>query len=256
MRTDSPTISKHGLDLIDKSPLDYYWRYLNPNRKPYVPDKQTIFDQALRCLVFEPSRFFYKYVKSPSIKKTTNIGKAEFASLQASVEAKNQVILSAADYDTIQAMAQSLKNHKTVSLLFSNGNVGMPSLFTEKNSGAVIEFKLHWLTAEKQIIVNLTSTDDASMSNFQKEAIKFKHYKKAAIQVDALEAAAMVFITIERTEPYKIGIHKLDDRAFLFGREEYLKNCAVYMECLNNGDWPGLSEKITNVSLPEWAYNK
>jgi len=254
MQTDNPTISKHGLDLIDKSPLDYYWRYLNPNRKPYVPDKQTIFDQALRCLIFEPSRFFEKYVKSPKIDKRVNEGKAEFAALQASVQANNLIILSASDYDVIQAMTQALENHKTVSLLLSNGNVGMPSLFTEKKSGAVIEFKPHWLTGE--IIVNLTSTDDASMGNFQKEAVKFKHYKKAAIQVDALDAAAMVFITVERTEPYKIGIHKLDDRAFLFGREEYIRNCSVYIECLNNGDWPGLPEKITNVSLPEWAYNK
>lgn len=246
-------ISKTGLDYIEISPLDYWWRFLNPEREPFVKDKNTIFDEALRMAVTMPSEFAKIYVKQPSIKRTTNYGKAEFAALVANVEAAGQILLSATDYDSIISIRDAILNHATTKILFSDGAPGMPSRFEEPNSLVIVKFCPHWIHKE-QLIVNLMTTKDASAANFAKEAANFKLHKRAALQMDGTGIENFVFVMVEKEAPYKIQVHALDERSVDFGRSTYLQNCATYAACLKDDKWPGLPEQIFPVSLPDWAF--
>ena len=97
-----PAISKTGLDKIDVSPLDYWWHFLRPERPEWTPDKNTAFDIALRMAVFAPRDFAKKYVRAPEIKKTTNLGKSEWASILAAAERNGQLLLTPSEFDTIK----------------------------------------------------------------------------------------------------------------------------------------------------------
>ncbi len=119
----------------------------------------------------------------------------------------------------------------------------------------MVKFKPHFVNP-KGIIVNLTSTKDATIENFKKECWNFRNDKKAALYIDGTGIENMVFITIETTAPYKIALRYLDERSVNFGRETYLKNCTTYAECCKSGVWYGLDNKITECSLPEWVFNK
>jgi len=256
--TSEDAISKTGLDYIEKSPLDYWWRFLNPEREAHVKDKDMLFEEAFRCSVLTPVEFSKLYVKQPPIKRTNNFGKAEYASLVATVESNGQILMSAASYETIVAMRDAVLSHPTTKLLFDNNNgyPGEPLRFEEANSGAIVKFCPHWvhIRTGKKLIVNLMSTENAGKEKFSKEAYDLKLHKRAALQMDGLVGSAMVFVMVERSAPYKLQVHSLDDRSIDLGRSVYVENCVTYMECLESGKWPGLPEKIQPASLPDWVF--
>lgn len=249
--SNTTAISKSGLDKIDISPLDYWWKYLRPDREPYVADKQTLFDDALRCAVFEPKLFAHKYVKGPSNNKTTTIGKAEWLAIEKNAVIHGHLILSASDYDTVQKMKDAIMKHPTAQMLCGAGTIGTPVVYEQPDTAAPVKFHPHFIHGGG-IIVNLMSTKDAALPNFQKEAGNFRHDKKAFIQMEGLKLDGMAFVNIENEPPYKIGIRHMDDRSLIFGRETVVRNCETFMQCSTSGIWYGLEEKVIPASLPEW----
>lgn len=247
-------ISKTGLDKIAISPLDYWWHFLNPSRQDYKPDDSVIFNRALRCAVFTPSDFSKKYVRQPIINKKTNVGKSEFENLINQVSANGQELLDFNSYDSIVKMQRALTLHPTFKLLM-NGEVGKPTRFIEPKSGAVVKFQPDFISNGK-IIVDLATIENKNSNDFSKNVANFNLHKKAALQMDGMNLKAYVFVRIEEKEPFKISFHYLDDRSIAYGRELYIENCHTYAKCLSTGVWNGYSEKINEISLPEWAFRK
>lgn len=258
METDN-SISKTGLDKIESSPLDYWWNYRNPRRPAYVPDKKTIFDNALRSAILTPSEFGRTYVRQPIINKSTNIGRSEFAALESLVSENGQTLILGTDFDTIMEMRDSVLKSPAAKMIFENGVAERRLSFVEENSGAVVKFKSHWQDNSNGLIVHLTSVSDASETQFAKDTYNFSNHKRAALQMDGYSAIGepmdgFVFVNVEKEAPYKVSVFYLDNRSVELGRETYIRNCITFAECLKSGKWPGLKETVSAVSLPEWAF--
>lgn len=257
-------ITKSGLDKIESSPLDYWWHYLNPNRPEYEADEKTIFDEAFRCAVLNPVEFARKYVDMPAINRRTNIGKAEVEALENTVAKNSQILLKPAKdypdkYNTILKMKAEIDKHPLCNLIFADGTANELVQFEEEMSGALVSFRSHWVDNTNNLIVHLSSTKDASEEQFAKDSVNFKNHKRAAIQLDGYAninqpKMAFLFVNVEREAPYKISCLFLDERSISAGRSIYLDNCALFMECVKSGKWPGFSEKAVPVSLPEWYF--
>ena len=250
-------ISKYGLDLINISPQDYWWNFLREPREAYVEDEKTIFEKAFRCAVLQPEEFKKKYVECPKFDKRNPHQKTEYLSLLSRCEANNQILLEFdykgnSYYKMIIDMQKAVEKHSVAKVLFSTGNIGFAEILIEPESGAYVEFTPHWVSGD--IIVNLMSTGDATEDYFQKEVLDKKLHKKAAIHMDGLHKHTFIFVNVEKTQPCKIAVRVLDEDAIELGRMEYTNNCRTYMECLESGIWPGLPEKITQLSLPNWAF--
>ena len=259
--SDTSSISKSGLDKIESSPLDYWWNYLRPERKKEDPTKDMKFGTAVHLSVLEPNEFQKTYVPMPSIDKRTTIGKSEFASLTVMCESNNQILIDVIDFDIIRRMRDAIFKHPTARLLFQNGMAEQTFMFTEPNTGAKCKIRPDWLDNTSALVVDLKTTEDATPNGFAKSAWEYKYYKQDPFYLDGLEAcgndrAGFVFVNIEKTEPFKIGIHYLDGKSRQLGRDEYLRNCETYVKCLETGIWKGYEEKISEVSLPAWAFNK
>lgn len=256
------TITKSGLDKIESSPLDFWFHYRNPERPDYEADEKTVFDDAFRCAVLRPEEFSRKYVNQPPINRTTNLGKAEYKALSESVEENNQILLSSSSkypdkYNTICKMAAEVKKHPLCRLIFANGKAEEYIEFQEMVSRAIIKFKSHWIDCDNNLIVHLSSTLDASESQFAKDSVNFNNHKRAAIQLDGYASIgeskdSLIFINVERDAPYKISLLFLDERSINTGRSIYLENCQTFMNCVTSGKWPGFKEIAVPVSLPEW----
>lgn len=245
-------ITKHGLDLIAKSPLDYWHGYVNPNRSPYKESDKYAFDKALRMAVLNRTVFDVMYVRLPELNMRTNIGKAEYASLQSAAAARSQLLLHSDDYDAILRMRTALLQHPIAGKWLPLAVPGTLTRFV--NNDIEISFTPHAIVEET--IINLTSTTDTSEKQFQKEADMFNWHKKEAIQVDGTGLAGMLFITCENKEPFNVGVYMLNERSVNYGRESYLKDLETFKECLSTDQWPGLTPKVTITSLPEWAFKK
>jgi len=256
---DLTTIDKTGLDKIDSSPIDYWYAYLKENKDPYFPSKETVFDIAFRCAVLQPEEFSKTYVKIPKLNLKTNIGKAEMSRLMETASTSGHNIINEEDYNDIMAMKAELEKHPLFKVIFSKGYPDKQLDFEEENSGVLINFKPHWISASEPLIVSLSSTKDATMDNVAKDMWLFKQHKKSAIQVDGMRSITEVnhgflFVAVERNAPHKINMFYPDERAMALGIETYKKNCLTFKECVISGKWPGLSPEITAVNLPNWAY--
>lgn len=259
--SDTSSISKSGLDKIESSPIDYWWHYLRPEREPNKPTSDMLFGTALHSAILEPNEFDRIYVPMPSIDKRTKIGKSEFIALTEACNLNNQTLIDVEDFSNVQRMRDAISKHPTAKLLFQNGLAEQTFMFQEPNTGANCKIRPDWLDNNSGLVVDLKSTKDATKNGFAKSAFEYKYYKQDPFYLDGLEAlgndrAGFVFVNIEKEEPFKIGIHYLDNRSRQFGRDEYLRNCETYVKCLETGIWKGYDEKISEVSLPEWAFNK
>jgi len=245
------SISKSGLDKIDISPLDYWYTYLSPDREPYAPSKQVIFDEALRCAILDFAGFNAKHVKLPASKKTTTIGKSEHADVERLAASMGHTVLTDHEYHSILKMREAVLNHKACKMLLVGGVIGYPLRYAHP-TGAEIRLAPHYIN--DGLLFSIQSTTDPGIENFQKECWNLKHHKKAAIQIDAFLADGIVFINVENKPPYRVSAYPIEQRAIDLGRETYVRNCETFVKCLQNNEWPGLPETLQEAGLPEWAY--
>jgi len=248
----SNSITKHGLDLILKSPKQYWYHYLREGREEYAPSSATVFDMALRASVLHKYEFNKLYVRRPNYDRRKTLEKHDDDLLIAACKNNGQFLLPAEKYDTVIEMTAAIKEHKTCNILFNSGSSGENTEFMHPDSEAVISIKPHWVS-DNGLIVNLTSTTDISKT--AKDAVLFNRHRKAAILTDVFHLP-VVFVIVEEKPPYNIEISVLDSRSLQLGREEYIAASKIYSECLSSGKWGGMSEEIKIISLPEWVFNK
>lgn len=250
------TLTKHAIDLLCKSALDYYWHYEHPDHLDYVESADSKFDKALRMAVFDRTAFDVVYVRSKKF-GTKNIDKAEKLSVENLAKAKGQIILDFDKYDRVLQMRNSLMSHPIASKLINGSTASSNKVFNTE--GVSIKFKPHALHpgfGHGSNLINLTSIDDASVKGFEWANANFGWYRKAAIQIDGTDAIDMVFIVCEKKEPFNVGVYALDERALELGRQDYKSAIERYKSSAASGVWEGVSPKIVTAGLPEWVYKR
>lgn len=250
-------LTKHAIDLLCKSPLDYWWHYENPERPAYVESADSKFDKALRMSVFDRTAFDVIYVRTRKFDFRKHIDVAEHRTMETATLSKGQIMLNTELYDKVLQMRSALLKHPIASKLIGGATESFYSVFNTE--GVSIQFKPHALHpgfGHGCNLINLTHTKDASESGFSKSSDLFGWHRKAAIQIDGTDAIEMIFIVCEDKEPFNIGVYVLDERALDFGRQNYKEAIERYKESAASGVWAGVSPSIVTAGLPEWAYRK
>lgn len=75
-----PAISKSHLDLIARSPLHYWARYIDPNRVPTEPTDAMRLGTAVHTLTLEADQFEARYAVAPAVDRRYKAGKEAWPS--------------------------------------------------------------------------------------------------------------------------------------------------------------------------------
>lgn len=102
-------------------------------------------------------------------------------------------------------------------------------------------------------IVDLKTTLDASPAGFAKSVAKFRYHVQRAHYSEGFDIGNFVFVAVEKTPPYLVAVYVLDEQAEIKGQELRDRDIQLYMDCLENDFWPGYSEDIEELSLPNWS---
>ena len=114
------------------------------------------------------------------------------------------------------------------------------------------------------IVVDLKTARDAGPEGFSRSILGWRYHAQAAFYLDGITRAraaggidmpaprAFVFVGVEKTAPYAVGVYTLDTQSIAIGRREYREDLDTYAECMGSGVWPGYGDKIQPISLPEW----
>ena len=245
---DTSRISKSGMDQINKTPRHYQFRYLDGNKTP--PTKPMIFGSAFHSYILENDKFNDEFIVLPIfIGKGSRDKKQQFE-----LDYSHKTIITMDDMKIIQGMSKSIQDHPIASKLINQyGIVEKQFNWTDPETGAKCKCKPDKIVGKYDI--DLKSTDDASPNGFKFSAKKFRYHVQAAFYHDGLKANnievnTMVFIAVEKTPPYLVGLYFYESAEMNEGRREYKENLKTYVECLSSGLWPGYSEKIVPLELP------
>lgn len=253
-----PGLSVSVLKAMQRSPLHCWAEYLDPDRPPREETKALQLGTAIHAAVLEPDVFAARYVVAPQVDRRTKDGKTRWEEFVSSQPA-DAVVLSADDFDTVQAVAGQVRQNPMAQVLLSSGEAEQSVYWEDAETGVLCRCRPDWLS--RSVCVDVKSTDDASPSAFQRSIMKFGYHIQAAWYLDGLRAVgekrgAFVFMAVEKSRPHAVGLYYADDDMLAVGRKEYRRLLAQYAECKRTGVWPGYGSTIEPISLPLWMLAK
>lgn len=252
-----PGISKSHLDQIASGSLRHYWhKYLNPNREPTEPTPALVLGSAIHAAILEPDLFLTQYVGNPGIERRSNAGKAEYAAFLA--ENAGKTILTDDQMQAALAVRDAVHLHPVASGLLRDGKAEQSVYAIDNETGELIKCRIDWLPNSGAMIVDVKTTEDASPAGFGKSAANYRYPLQTAWYHDVLDQSVgehpphWVFLAVEKTPPYAVGIYFTDpadvERARIAGRRDFLR----LVEAKRANYWPDWGVEAMPLQLPTW----
>jgi len=254
-------VSSHAIISMHKSPKTYYDKYVLGKKEEPTPAME--FGTMFHCAILEPEKFKTMFHVEPKFDKRTTAGKEGYAAFKAGLPAGAKTV-SAEDMDTLNGIVEAFNAHPLAPELIQGGVAEMSGYFTDINTGTPLKIRPDYIRADHTLI-DLKTCRDASQNRFQSQVYDFGYYIQAAFYADVysmimgreLDSVPFVFIAIENTKPFNIGVYPLAKKAIQQGRDVYRSALYKYLECVNSGKWADLNESnAVEIDLPYWVYKR
>lgn len=244
-------VSKSQLDQLAKSPAHYLASLTTPRKETPAMRIGSIF----HGMVLEPERV--KIAVAPVCDKRTKDGKATWEAF--CLENAGAEIVTADEGEMLNGMVASVKAHPAASALLSGAGIAEGSCWWyDDQSGELCRCRPDFYRSDG-IIVDLKTTEDASLEGFTKSVAKYNYHIQAAMYADGVEWAttkpvkAFAFIVVEKSAPFAVQCFQLDFQATEAGRVTYKNLLLDLADCKIAGKFPAYSDKVETISLPNWA---
>ena len=263
-------ISKSSLDEVNKSAAHFYLKYLSGIKQEYIQTDEMLIGEAFHKLLLEPLQFdsnFAVYDDTQDLKdiggskpKSTNWYKGKLEEIK-QINFGKKIILQN-DFDLIQEMRDVFMQNANARYMIDSGFAEKKRFFTEPNTGLPCQYLTDFHNTNLDIFVDIKTTKDASSSEFAKSCANYRYHVQDSFYSDGYfnetgdKIKGFYFIAIEKTKPYNLAIYCLNEESKDLGREEYLRNMNTIKNCYQSGIWQGYTEKIQQISLPRYYFNK
>lgn len=250
-------VSKSHLDLIARSPLHYWARYLDPDRVAPEPTPAMRLGTALHTHVLELSRWDQEIAVAPPINRLTKAGKEEWTAFMAA--SADRTVITADDAAQVMAMGRAVLGHPAAAMLLGlPGKAETTHMWTDAATGLDCKCRPDWLTDDGSIVVDLKTTKNASIQGFKRSVADYRYHVQASWYLHGLEQATgrrpdqFIFICVESTAPYACAVYAADAEMIERGHDQAMRDLAKLAVCRAADHWPSYSEQIETLSLPAW----
>ena len=252
-----PAVSKSHLDLIARSPLHYWARYLDPDRVAPEPTAAMRLGTALHTYVLELNRWDQEIAVAPPMDRRTKAGKESWAAFEA--DAAGKTVITADDAAQVQAMSRAVFRHPAAAMLLGlPGKAETTHMWTDASTGLQCKCRPDWLTDDGSIVVDLKTTKDASPRGFKQSIANFSYQKQAGWYLHGVEQSTgrrpdqFIFICVESSAPYAVAVYAADAEMIERGHDQAMRDLAKLAVCKAADHWPSYSDQIETISLPGW----
>lgn len=245
-------VSNSMLRLLgEKTPL-HLWCRMHSEPEQDTPAKR-MGHLAHRAMLEPDTMESAFYVRPAEMNFTTREGKAWKS------EHSDLPILTAAEDSTIKSMVHAIHSHPIASKLFRLGKAEQ-SLFVKDEHGMLRKGRLDYLS-DGNILPDLKTCESAAIDDFEKSIFNLGYYRQAAYYLDlcelcGIEKEAFAFVCVEKEPPYAVAVYDLLDDVIAAGRRMYQRDLQVYRNCMESGNWPGYSNSIESIAIPQWAMRR
>lgn len=165
-----------------------------------------------------------------------------------------------------EAMAESVKAHRTANALLTNGSPEVSLFWIDKDTGVKLRARLDWLPeivkGRRLIVPDVKTAKTAAPQDFAKACADFAYYGQHLHYLDGIKALgldpdpAFVFVVIEKADPFLVSVVQIADKDDLsLSRAVVDHTRRLYSECLATDTWPGYGEQVHRIELPAyWRY--
>ena len=232
---------------------------------PEKPTFALIFGELVHTAVFEPHKLQGCYYIKP---ETYENKKGEIKPWNGNAtECKDwkyahsdRPIIGKEDFDALIGIRKSVLEHPAARRCMEKGSAELSMFAWDPETKVLLKSRPDWTAGG--VLVNLKTTEDASLEGFARSIAKFHYDSAAAFHLDVFqlvkpkEKDAYVFIVVEKSPPYVVGVYNLDQASIQIGREKYRRWLRDYVEAMESDQWPGYSDKIRTISLPMWEIRR
>jgi hypothetical protein len=92
-----------------------------------------------------------------------------------------------------------------------------------------------------------------SPAPFARACATFGYHTQAAHYLNGTFAERFIFIAVEKTYPYAVGVYELDAAAMAAGAEQCRIGLQTISDCRAINEWPGYTTTCDTISMPNWA---
>lgn len=199
----------------------------------------------VHCAVLEPDEFLQRYgICGP---RNTKAGKEQAAAMEANgIEPVNH-----SDFATAMSMCAAVRSHPAAAALLEYGKAEQSFWWDDLATGQRCKCRPDWHNGST--VVDLKTTADASPAGFAKSVATFRYHVQAQHYLAGTFAERFLFIAVEKTYPYCVGVYELDAAAMAHGETLRRQNLQTIADCRAINNWPGYSDTCETLSLPSWA---
>lgn len=256
-----PGDSKSDLDRVRRSLLHYKTNKDAANDNE--PTTAQFIGSAFHSCLLEPEDFAARYVVAPKFDRRTKDGKAGWEAFQS--ENAGKLLLDQCQNDQLFDMAEAVHNHEAAHALLTgaSGQAELSAFWNDLETGLFLRCRPDFLR-DDGIVVDVKTTDDASLEEFSRSIVKWRYHVQAAFYLDGLAVAIkqsgsdrvvpdqFVFLVVEKKPPYAVACYVLDEEAIALGREEYREDVLRLAGAKALNMFPGYGNKIQKISVPVW----
>lgn len=274
---DVSRISKSGLDLIARSPYHYWAKYLSDNRSAETPKKHFVVGSITNDVLLQPHLLDSQYAILPpdAPRRPTSAqinAKKPSEETQFAVEwwaafnhgLNGRTVVEADDYDKACRMRDAVHAHPAARVLLADGIAEKTLKFTEPETGAKCKCRPDWIgkLGSGHILVDLKTTTDASPDSFGRSALSWRYHVQAAFYSEGFYHATgnfpqiFGFVVVEKEYPFAVACYYADERTLELGHKAYMRDLRTYLDCLQAGVWPGYSDQLERLALPEYIFKQ
>ncbi len=250
-------VSISELNLFLKLPIHYKHQIIDGNKE--FSTKSQDEGVALHAAVLEEDLFKKEFGILPDIDLRTKEGKMIKAQYDEVSEATGKKFLKTETFNRVIGASESLKAHPEVKKLLPGLKAELSFFNTHQTSNMPIKARLDGINETDNVIIDVKSTQDAK--NFHESVFKYNYHRQVAFYLDIYEQLTgkkmrWQWWVVEMQPPYISGVYEPTKDLEIIGRDEYERGLFDLKRARETGQYPGLTEKIQQIFVPNWYLKK
>ena len=210
---------------------------------------------AVHAFFLERDKFDTDFIVKPAdIRLNTKAGK-EWA-----LEQKDKIIIDSELGNNLFEMEKSFIDSPAKLIYDIKGQTEL-SYFWDDLGTIKGKCRPDWLSDDGSIVVDVKTTTDASPRGFQKSIANWGYHLQLGwylrgLRKLGLSAEQFIFIAIEKTAPFCVGVYRADQEMINYAMKELDQLMPEIQTAMVSNEFPDYTPEITSIGLPPWMTDK
>lgn len=247
-----------GSSLLKKIIADNPAEFLAASKKKNKETKATILGTAVHTAILEPNYLFEQYAFQPQDWGPRNVGEGAKLWNAFKKEHSDKICLGFEEAVMITTALEAGKRHAALQKILSNNCRTEVTAYTDYGDIA-LKSRIDILEDDQHIWDVKTHSGDMSIDDIQKTIYNNGYHFQGAQQFKVftevgfpIRSVGWIFISTQKADVH-IVIVRASRKLLDAGLEDHDYAVGRLRRCMSSGEWPGYSDEITEISLPNFA---